>query len=96
MACPSTMPVSSTVWWSSTAMSPSARTSRSITPCRATCLEHVLEEGDAGGEVCGPGAVERDGDRDASLSRVFSFDGGRCGKVHVASGSCEAGAGRIA
>ena len=44
-------------------------------PVPCDLLQHVLEEGDAGGETRGAGAVERDGDRDPGLARV-ALDGG--------------------
>ena len=48
IACPSAMPVSSTVWWPSTWRSPWASTVRSSSAVPRQRLEHVVEEADAG------------------------------------------------
>ena len=51
---PSTIAVSSTVWWASMCGSPSVRTVRSRRPCLAELVEHVVEEADAGADVGRP------------------------------------------
>ena len=49
---PSTIAVSSTVWWASMWVSPVGRArSRSTSECRANAVEHVVVEPDAGGDV---------------------------------------------
>ena len=48
---PSAIATSSTVWWASMSRSPSACTVRSMPPCLASAVEHVVVEADAGADV---------------------------------------------
>jgi hypothetical protein len=57
-AWPSVRPTSSTVWWSSTSMSPVARIAEIEEAVAGEELEHVIQERDAGLDVVATAAVD--------------------------------------
>ncbi len=63
-------------------------------PVPGDLFQHVLEEGNANGEMRSAGAVEPDVNRDAGLARI-ALDGGGAGG-HEGAGPYQAWAGRIA